>query len=72
MYDFWRDSDLLPARSDQFERMRPLSKTLCVKDYPSTNPSQVSKNSAMLSGTRSDKSISIEELFKGNSAVVER
>lgn len=71
-FNFWKDSEVIPTREDQIERIRPLSKTLCVKDYPSTNPSQVSKNSGFQSETRSNKNMDIDELFKGNSAVVER
>lgn len=57
------------------ERIRRPSKPfLLMKDYPSTCNSQTSNNnnSGIRSGTRSDKNIPIEELFKGNSAVIER
>jgi hypothetical protein len=56
-FDFWKDSEPLPHREENNVRLRPLSKTVCVKDYPSTNPSQASKQSVAQSQIKSNKSV---------------
>jgi hypothetical protein len=80
-FDFWKEGEPMTER-EKVDKTRKLSKTLCVPDDPSTCPSQTNSNkslsrisvvrSSAKSGARSEKNLTNEEIFKGNSTVIER